>query len=179
MLSGVAKKYAVSDNYHASSPTQTWPNRAFMHAGTSEGKVNNFPYLPYTSKTIFNVFEENQQSWAVYKSSEIIPSLTRLQMAQLWDPLLDDHFHHVDKFIDDCHSGSLPAYSFILSPVLLLRKGRVRLVSILPRMSVREIIFYKKYVMPLSVVRRLIKFCLLLILMNMGAVLITSHLTHL
>lgn len=122
VLSQIAKAYAVSDNYHASSPTQTWPNRAFMHAGTSEGKVNNFPYLPYTSKTIFNVFEDAKESWNVYKSSKIIPSLTRIQMTQLWDPLLDGHFHHVSQFIDDCESGNLPAYSFI-EPSFVVEKG--------------------------------------------------------
>lgn len=50
VLSHLAKDFAVSDNYHASSPTQTWPNRAFMHAGTSLGNVNNDPYLPMIAK---------------------------------------------------------------------------------------------------------------------------------
>ncbi len=122
MLSGLAKNYAVSDNYHASCPTQTWPNRAFMHAGTSLGRVNNFPYEPYDVPTIFNAFEECGHSWNVYKSSEIIPSLTRIQMLQLWDPLLDGHFHHLSKFIADCASGELPAYSF-LEPSFVIESG--------------------------------------------------------
>ncbi|MBL4659089.1 MAG: hypothetical protein JKY19_01940 [Alcanivoracaceae bacterium] len=125
VLSGVAQQYAVSDNYHASCPTQTWPNRAFMHAGTSEGNVNNSPYSPYNSKTIFNVFEEANESWKVYKSSKIIPSLTRLQMCQLWDLELDDHFQHVDDFIDACNNPdkcTLPAYSFI-EPSFVAEEG--------------------------------------------------------
>lgn len=113
VLSHLAKDFAVSDNYHASSPTQTWPNRAFMHAGTSLGNVNNDPYLPYDCQTIFNVLEEWDVSWKVYKSSLILPSLTRFQMIQLWDPLLDEHFHHVSDFYADCSNGTLPAYSFI------------------------------------------------------------------
>jgi len=122
VMSGLAKKYAVSDNYHASCPTQTWPNRAFMHAGTSQSHVNNAPNLPYTCKTIFNVLEEEKVSWKVYKSSEILPSLTRIQMVQLWDPLLYDHFHHVSKFIEDCENGELPAYSFI-EPSFVIEEG--------------------------------------------------------
>ncbi len=62
VLSRLAQSYAVSDNYHASSPTQTWPNRAFMHAGTSLGRVNNFPYEPYDVPTIFNAFEASGHS---------------------------------------------------------------------------------------------------------------------
>lgn len=117
-LCQLAKGYAVSDNYHASCPTQTWPNRAFMHAGTSCGKVNNFPYMPYDAPTIFNAFEDAKQSWCVYKSSEILPSLTRIQMVRLWDPLLDSHFHHISKFVEDCRTGDLPSYSF-LEPSLI------------------------------------------------------------
>jgi len=122
VLSNIAKAYAVSDNYHASCPTQTWPNRAFMHAGTSLGRVNNFPYEPYDVPTIFNAFEECGHSWNVYKSSKILPSLTRIQMAQLWGPSLDGHFHHISKFIQDCASGDLPAYSF-LEPSFVIEKG--------------------------------------------------------
>ena len=122
VLSGLAKGYAVSDNYHASCPTQTWPNRGFMHAGTSLGRVNNSPYTPYDVPTIFNAFEECGHSWAVYKSSRIIPSLTRIQMVHLWDPLLDGHFHHISRFIEECASGDLPAYSF-LEPSFVIEKG--------------------------------------------------------
>ena len=126
-LSELARKYAVSDNYHASCPTQTWPNRSFMHAGTSLGKVNNFPYLPYICKTLFNVLEEEKQSWKVYKSSEILPSLTRIQMVNLWYPWLGDRFKHVSDFIEDCASNSLPAYSF-LEPFFVL-EGKSRATS--------------------------------------------------
>ncbi|VAW74053.1 hypothetical protein MNBD_GAMMA12-2733 [hydrothermal vent metagenome] len=122
VISGIAKEYAISDNYHASCPTQTWPNRAFMHTGTSEGHVNNSPYLPYTSKTIFNVLQDEGVSWRVYKSSHIIPSLTRIQMTQLWSPKLDGHFDSMERFYKECKTGELPAYSF-LEPSFVLEKG--------------------------------------------------------
>ncbi len=122
VMSGIAKEYAVSDNYHAACPTQTWPNRAFMHAGTSQGHVNNAPYLPYTSKTIFNVLEEEGVSWGVYKSSHIVPSLTRIQMAQLWPRRFDDNFDTMDRFYKECQSGDLPAYTF-LEPSFVAEQG--------------------------------------------------------
>lgn len=95
-----------------------------MHAGTSLGRVNNFPYTPYDVPTIFNAFEECGHSWGVYKASKIIPSLTRIQMMQLWDPLLDGHFHHVSTFIDQCASAELPDYAF-LEPSFVIEKGAV------------------------------------------------------
>ena len=56
VITTLARSYAISDRWHASSPTQTWPNRAFVHLGTSRGKVNNAPNDPfhYDVPTIFN-----------------------------------------------------------------------------------------------------------------------------
>ena len=112
-ISTLAYDYAISDAWHASNPTQTLPNRAFMAAGTSEGRVNNLPLPIYGAKTIFNVLEEHHIDWKVYNSSFLLPSLTRLAMLQLWDPLLDDHFHSIDRFCDDAANGNLPPYSFL------------------------------------------------------------------
>ena len=60
VITALARAYAISDRWYASSPTQTWPNRAFVHLGTSLGKVNNAPNDPfhYDVPTIFNVLEE-------------------------------------------------------------------------------------------------------------------------
>jgi phospholipase C len=97
----LARSYAISDRWYASSPTQTWPNRAFVHLGTSCGKVNSAPNNPfdYGVPTIFNVLEEFKftprgelVTWGVYNDT-ILPSLTRLQLPRLWNPLLDGHFH--------------------------------------------------------------------------------------
>lgn len=41
VLSQLARHYAVCDGWHASVPSQTNPNRAFLMCGTSDGMVNN------------------------------------------------------------------------------------------------------------------------------------------
>lgn len=86
MLSGLAANFAVSDAWYASAPCQTWPNRAFVHLGTSCGRVNNWPDDPFDFDvpTIFNVLESSGKTWAVFNPGEII-SLTRLQFPKLWD----------------------------------------------------------------------------------------------
>jgi phospholipase C len=121
VITALARSYAISDRWHASCPTQTWPNRAFVHLGTSRGKVNNAPYDPlhYDIPTIFNVLEELNYTpwgelvtWGVYNDT-ILRSLTRLQLPRLWSPTLDGHFHYFETFKQNAHDGTLPTYSFI------------------------------------------------------------------
>ncbi len=114
VINTLARHYAVSDQWFSSSPTQTWPNRAFVHCGSSNGRVNNWPYDPfqYDIPTIFNTLESMGLTWKVYNDTELI-SLTRAQLPKLWDPLLEDHFHGFDRFKDDAKNGQLPDYTFL------------------------------------------------------------------
>lgn len=114
VINTLARHYAVSDQWFCSSPTQTWPNRAFVHCGTSNGRVNNWPYDPfqYDIPTIFNTLETMGISWKVYNDTELI-SLTRAQLPRLWDPLLEDHFHGFERFKEDAKNGELPNYTFL------------------------------------------------------------------
>ncbi|MGD0504820.1 MAG: alkaline phosphatase family protein [Steroidobacteraceae bacterium] len=122
ILSGLARNYAVSDAWFASVPSQTWPNRAFAHAGTSNGHVDNGsppdPLL-WDVPTVFNVLESVGASWGIYSDAMIAPSLTRTVFPKLWDPLLDSHFHNFTAFVDACASDALPSYSFIEPSFLL------------------------------------------------------------
>lgn len=116
VLSALARSYAVSDAWFASVPTQTWPNRAFAHAGTSNGHVNNGDLpdpLKWNVPTIFNVLDSIHVSWAVYSDSLIGPSLTRTAFPTLWDDSFSPNFQRFDAFVDACASGQLPQYSFI------------------------------------------------------------------
>ena len=114
MLSGLAAKFAVSDSWYASAPCQTWPNRAFVHLGTSRGRVNNWPDDPFDFNvpTIFNVLDSNKTTWAVYNAGLVI-SLTRLQFPKLWDSSLDSHFLSILDFIKQAQEGTLPSYAFV------------------------------------------------------------------
>ena len=112
VISQLARNYAVSDRWFCSTPNQTLPNRAFLHAGTSMGRVNNKPNELYDADTIFEVLRDTNHSWKVYNDT-ILMSLARLQFPQLWDVLLQPHFHGMDEFEEDCRDGTLPEYSFI------------------------------------------------------------------
>jgi len=137
VLSSLAKNFAVCDHYHASVPSQTLPNRSFIHAATSDGNVNNSPNIFTTSKTIYNQMEEaikggrTDLSWGIF-GNNMMPtkgrraksskpgafdkdhfSLTRLCMTQLHDPAFNDNFGTIDEFLALCKSGKLPSYSFL------------------------------------------------------------------
>src|SRR5262249_35820336 len=65
--SALARSYAICDRWFASVPCQAWPNRAFVHAGTSCGRVDNCDgghndCIPdpghYDTRTIFEFLED-------------------------------------------------------------------------------------------------------------------------
>jgi phospholipase C len=116
VLSGLAKSYAVSDAWFSSVPSQTWANRSFVHAGTSNGNVDNglLPNpLDWNVPTIFNVLADMGIAWNVYADTEITPSLTRTMFPKLWPLEFDQNFKSFEDFQSDCKAGSLPAYSFV------------------------------------------------------------------
>jgi phospholipase C len=113
VISALATNFAVSDRYFCSVPSQTWPNRSFVHAGTSNGNVNNGDIpnpFDWDVRNIFNVLEDVGADWRVYSDTEIVPPLTRLMFPNLWT---SDHFHHFDTFKQDCARGNLAQYTFL------------------------------------------------------------------
>lgn len=80
VLSGLARFYAVSDEWYCSVPSQTNTNRAFSVAGTSRGMVNNSFYDPPTwnpGVTILKMIESGKW-WTIGKShADTLPSSTR------------------------------------------------------------------------------------------------------
>ena len=114
VISHLARSFAICDAWYAPCPCQTFPNRAFIHAGTSCGQINNWPYDPfnYDVPTIFNVLTEMKVDWVVYNDS-ILQSATRLQFPQLWPLLLESHFQGFDDFQEAARQGKLPRYCFV------------------------------------------------------------------
>jgi phospholipase C len=122
VISALAQNYAVSDAWFCSVPSQTLPNRSFVHAGTSNGNVDNGdPADPFEwdVPSIFNTLHSIGASWAVYSDAVLTPSLTRTFFPKLWDPLFHENFADFSAFQAACANNSLPQYSFI-EPMFLL-----------------------------------------------------------
>ncbi|HEY8095587.1 MAG TPA: alkaline phosphatase family protein [Methylobacter sp.] len=108
VISKLAKQFAVCDNWFASAPCQTWPNRFFLHCGTAEGYENNSPtHFPYLMETIFNRFS-HPDSWKIY-FHDFPQTLT---LSRLWPHLERFRFFEND-FARDAAAGKLPSYTFI------------------------------------------------------------------
>lgn len=122
VLSELARQFAVCDQWFASVPSQTLPNRDFIHAATSNGQVNNKPNALCNARTIFNQIEDAIQhenrsdlSWRVYSGTQKGKpfSLTRLIMTELHDAAFDKNFLGIERFYTDAANGSLPSYTFL------------------------------------------------------------------
>lgn len=122
VLSTLAKQFAVCDQWHCSIPSQTLPNRDFVHAATSCGFVNNQPEANCAAPTIYNkiqdAIEKNNRtdlSWKVYSGTSKGEqfSLTRLIMTQLHGSELNANFVSINEFYTDASAGDLPSYSFL------------------------------------------------------------------
>ena len=132
VLSELARSFAVCDHYHCSVPSQTIPNRDFVHAATSTGHVNNGPDVQCDARTIFNQIQDaidagrSELSWGIYSNNPFASgkdkdgkfghdhfSLTRLVMTQLHNARFNENFGTLDDFAAKCRSGKLPSYAFL------------------------------------------------------------------
>jgi phospholipase C len=118
----LAKQYAVCDLWFSSVPTQTNPNRAFTHCGTSEGEIINGPGAQNTfqADTIWNRLAEESPdtTWKIFWYEEMpgvegaytgpstFAGLRRI-------PNFEKHFNKMDRFHYLARKGKLPDFSFI------------------------------------------------------------------
>lgn len=109
VISTLAKAFGVSDQWHASAPCQTWPNRFFVHTGTSLGYVDNkaFP-IPFAAPSLFRRLEDAEKSWRVYFHD--MPQSILLK--DVWRYAIS-RYRFFSQFLADAHTGALPNYSFI------------------------------------------------------------------
>jgi phospholipase C len=109
VLSGLARGYAVCDQWFSSVPTETLPNRAFVCAATSQGHMDDHT-KSYTSPSIFGLLSQHNQSWAIYGYNQ--QPLTRLNFPDTTQAS-DDHFGLFTDFQAAAKNGTLPAYTFL------------------------------------------------------------------
>ena len=121
--------FASGDRYFASAPTQTFPNRMYMIAGSSFGHIrnDNFPPTPgqFPQSTVFDELDHAGVSWKVYYSQVLfIPGVGYVPVAYA---LLFAHqresadilkFRPISEYYNDAAAGTLPAVSFIDGVVL-------------------------------------------------------------
>jgi phospholipase C len=109
VLSGLAAGFAVCDHWFSSVPTETFPNRAFACAGTSQGHMNDST-SSYTVQSIFGLMTAHSLSWKIYGYDA--EPLTRANYPDT-QSAPDSCFGEFTNFQADCAAGTLAAYSFL------------------------------------------------------------------
>ena len=109
ILSGLAKGFAVCDQWFSSAPTETLPNRAFACAGTSQGHMDD-KTKTYTAPSIFGLLTKNSLDWRIYGYDA--EPLTRLDFPDTTNAP-ETHFGLFTDFQAAAAAGTLPPYTFL------------------------------------------------------------------
>jgi phospholipase C len=108
-LAELARQFAVFDHWFCSVPGETWPNRNFLHAATSDGE-SDIEIRLYTDCTIFERLEEHGKTWHIYHDDT--PQVWAFP--RLWDtPERHANWYPTQRFAEHVAAGTLPNYSFI------------------------------------------------------------------
>jgi phospholipase C len=109
VLSALATSYAVCDQWFASVPTETLPNRAFACSATSQGHMDD-KTRTFTSPSIFGLLGRNNIAWAIYGyDAEPLTKSTFTDVATATNGT-------IGKFSDfqaAASGGTLPAFTFL------------------------------------------------------------------
>src|SRR5262249_15280037 len=108
-INQLAREFCLCDHWFCEVPGPTMPNRMYIHAATSEGYVHNAFQRDFTSKTIYELVQEQGLTWCTYchDLNEV------LQFKNLGESA--DHFRRFeDRWESDVSQGALPNYVFIL-----------------------------------------------------------------
>jgi phospholipase C len=113
VLTALADNFVLMDNFFASVPGPTWPNRMFFLQGTSDGLTETGPWYKedvgrlFPGKTIFDQVAEAGGTWKLYYD-DAVWELFIETVAQHPENML-----HMEQFYKDAADGNLPSFSFI------------------------------------------------------------------
>lgn len=111
VLSALARRYVICDQWFSSVPGPTLPNRAFAHFGTSFGRLDMSPDYFRSKPSIYQRLRiaRPQARGIIYYYAKWSGTLglTFLLSDQ------KDYFRLWGDFVTDCEDNSLPEYSFV------------------------------------------------------------------
>lgn len=115
VLHTLAEHYAICDHWYSSVPGPTWPNRFFVHSGTSKGHVKmpngvfDKNWHLWDQETLYDRLEEKSITWKIYHHG--MPQ--SLALVRLWEHA--DNFRDMDQFFEDAKGDpkTFPQYVFI------------------------------------------------------------------
>lgn len=116
-LHALAQTFTICDHWFSSLPGPTWPNRLFVHSGTSLGRVTmpegvmNANLHWYNQTTIYDRLNERGIPWRIY-FGDVAQSWV---LVDQWAPRNMINYHHMQRFYEDVGGDEkgFPAYVFI------------------------------------------------------------------
>jgi phospholipase C len=118
VLHALAAEFVVCDDWHASMPGPTWPNRMFIHAASSSG-LDHSPTIAeiadwealagfsFRNGTIFDALKKKKITRRLYGGDDF-PMVSALKGIHL------DDIRHYSQFTGDLHQSAYPfSYVFI------------------------------------------------------------------
>jgi hypothetical protein len=111
VLSMLARNFVLCDRWFADVPGPTMPNRAFVHAATSQGYTYNANWKPnFTCKTLYDrINADASRSWRSYYHDQD-------DIVELYPYLQKNATNHVlfeSNFVNDVAGDKLATYSFV------------------------------------------------------------------
>jgi phospholipase C len=104
VLTALAKEFVVCDNWFASLPGPTWPNRMFAHAGSSGGldhspsseeivewELGPFGGFEFKHGSIFHALKKAKIRYGIYAGDDF-PMVAALKGISIFDPREFEHF---------------------------------------------------------------------------------------
>lgn len=118
VLNALASEFALCDNWHASLPGPTWPNRFFAHAASSGGldhspssgdilKWDSIAGFSFPQGTIFDRMNASSVNWRIYAgdSFPVVGALKGINILEISD--------YSDLARDVSRAGYPASYTFI------------------------------------------------------------------
>lgn len=111
VLSTLANSFVLCDRWFADVPGPTMPNRAFVHAGTSQGYTYNANWKPkFTCDTLYDRINATaDKSWRIYyhDSNDVLELFPNIKKSA------DNNVFFDQNFLGDVAGDKLATYSFI------------------------------------------------------------------
>jgi phospholipase C len=117
-LHELSTAFCVCDSWFSSVPGPTWPNRFFVHSGTSQGwvKMPEPPFHPnlhkYDQTTIYDRLNERDVKWRIY-AGDIPQSLVLANLRSKENKKNFSLMKHFYSDIKNTDGGGFPKYVFI------------------------------------------------------------------
>lgn len=125
VLANLAQRFLVCDNWFSSMPGPTWPNRFFVHAGSSGGLANSPSNLrtigslfwskvgfSFEHGTLFEALEKAGRTWRIYHGDHF-PQVCAIDTMPSVFVASADRFRKTDVLAADLQKGDVADYTFI------------------------------------------------------------------